>query len=496
MSTFPDDETRLGSSSDEDETRVIVARHDPEETRISARPIHVEETLVRTGVSRPHSDAPGGQTSTGSAAVRSSRKLELGDILKDRFVLQSVLGAGGMGVVFKALDQRKVEAKDKEAFVALKVLNQDLLDDEMSLIALQRETKRAQTLSHPNIITVYDFDRDGDHVFMSMEYLQGRPLNQVIRELPAGGMPFKKAWPLIEGMGAALAYAHKKNTVHSDFKPGNVFLSDHNEVKVLDFGIACAAGRHDRNSEETTVFNARELGALTPAYASLEMLRNEEPHPSDDIYALACVAYELLSGKHPYGKLSAEKALELNLQVKPIPGLGRRQWKGLQRGLALKRENRTASVGDFLKQMQPRSPLFYSAGVVILFVLAATAANVYLSLSAPPRELPKATITLSAEQKQKIDDLLELAAIHFEVGYLTAPTGSNALWAYQEALKIDPYNEKAIKGIKKVADTLEQAAWELYERGERAESLKKVMEGLEADPQHEGLQKLKKKLES
>ncbi len=90
---------------------------------------------------------------------------------------------------------------------------------------------------------------------------------------------------------------------------------------------------------------------------------------------------------------------------------------------------------------------------------------------------------------------MELAEIHFDVGYLTAPTGSNALWAYQEVLKIDPYNQKAIAGIKKIADTEEQAAWEFYEKGERAQSLKKVMEGLEADSRHEGLLKLKSKLE-
>ncbi|MFM8333290.1 MAG: serine/threonine protein kinase, partial [Candidatus Methylumidiphilus sp.] len=127
--------------------------------------------------------------------------------------------------------------------------------------------------------------------------------------------------------------------------------------------------------------------------------------------------------------------------------------------------------------------------------VAASGGNLYLHLQTPPAAPPPVVAPLSAEQLQKINDLLELAAIHYDVGYLTAPTGSNALWAYLEVLKIDPYNEKAIAGLKKIADAEEQAAWELYEKGDRAQSLKKVLDGLEANPRHEGLLKLKSKLE-
>ena len=95
-----------------------------------------------------------------SPSLTPNQEFSVGAVLKERFVLKEELGRGGMGIVFKALDMRKVEASDREAFVALKVLNIGFRDDPISLIALQRETKRAQTLSHPNIITVYDFDRD------------------------------------------------------------------------------------------------------------------------------------------------------------------------------------------------------------------------------------------------------------------------------------------------------------------------------------------------
>lgn len=437
-----------------------------------------------------------GEALTFSSSISDNEDLDVGVVLKERFVLKEILGKGGMGTVFKALDMRKVEASDKEAFVALKVLNQNFRGNPISLIALQRETKRAQTLAHPNIITVYDFDRDGAHVFMSMEYMQGQPLNRFIKQsADVGGTPFKKAWPIIEAMGSALEYAHKKDIVHSDFKPGNVFVSEKNEVKVLDFGIACAAARPEKETE-ATIFNPRDdLGAMTPAYASLEQLLSLPPDPRDDIYALACVIYELLSGQHPFGRLSAEKARELKLTPKPLPMLGRRQWKALQRGLAFEQKDRIGSAAALLDGLRPRSPLFYgmwAAGTIAVFV---TAGSVYLNLTAKPIDMPKPAVELTVEQKQQVKDLLEIAGIHFDVGYLVAPTGSNALWAYREALKIDPYNEDAIKGIKKVADAMEQSAWEAFEKGDRAESLKRVMEGLEAEPQHEGLNKLKAKLE-
>jgi len=450
--------------------------------------------ITTGGISKNLLHTLAGENLTDSSSLAPGQPLDVGVVLKDRFVLKELLGKGGMGSVFKALDLRKVEANDREPFVALKVLSQDFRDNPVSFMALQRETKRAQTLSHPNIITVYDFDRDGDHIFMTMEHLQGQPLNVLIRDLKECGMPFKKAWPLIQGMGLALAYAHRKHIVHSDFKPGNVFVTSDNEAKVLDFGIATAIARPGQAGSDATLFNARDLGAMTPAYASLEQLRLLPPDPRDDLYALACVAYELLAGKHPYGKLSAEQTLDLNVQLKPIPGLRRSQWKALQRGLAFKQEDRIANVDEFLKLLQPHSTLFYSAWAAAVLAAGITGGNLYLHLNAPPPP-PELCADVTPELQRKIDDLLELADIHFDVGYLTAPTGSNALWAYQEALKIDPCNVKAIAGRKKIADAELQSAWEFFEKGDRAQSLKKVLEGLEAEPHHEGLLKLKAKLE-
>lgn len=441
----------------------------------------------------PADPGPGAGNAAGPAVAASAQSLKVGDILKNRFVIEEEIGAGGMGVVFKALDLRKMEAKDREPYVALKVLNQQFQEDPISLIALQREAKRAQTLSHPNIINVYDFDRDGSRVYMSMEYLDQRPLSHFIRELPAGGLRLAEAWPIISGMGAALAYAHKKNIVHSDFKPGNVFIDEAKEIKVLDFGIACAVARPDQDGREATVFEPRSLGALTPAYASLEMFSNIEPDPRDDIYALACVTYELLTGKHPFERRTAMQALALNLKPKPVPGLNRRQRHGLERGLALQRAERTPTVEQFLKDLDPRPLISYrvwlAAGGGLALVLAA-AMGIWFRTGTPVQR-PPTPVVLTEEQQAKVKDLLEIAEIHSAMGYLTAPVGSNALWAYQEALKIDPSNEVAYQGIRKITDTLEQEARDLHKQGKTEEAMAKVLEGLEADPQHRGLLKLK-----
>ncbi|NOT11190.1 MAG: serine/threonine protein kinase [Methylococcaceae bacterium] len=421
-----------------------------------------------------------------------SRDISVGSVLKNRFVLKEILGSGGMGTVFRATDLRREEAQDQQTDVALKVLNKEFRDNPELFIALQRETKKSQLLAHPNIVNVYDFDRDGPTIFMVMEILQGQSLAHFIRTIaPAGGLPFKKAWPIINGLASALAYAHKKNIIHSDFKPGNVFITEDNEVKVLDFGIACA-GRTDKRDDDETVFNARDLGALTPAYASLEMLENREPDPRDDIYALACVSYEILSGKHPFGKLSAQKALEVNLQPPVIPGLKRRQWKAITHALAIKKEKRTASIEQFLDEIGPK-PLLprLLAVAAVMGLISAIGGYVYVSQNI---DTAPQVIEISPEQKLQIKDLLELAQIHFDVGFLTAPSGSNASWAYRQVLAIDPYNKDAKLGLEKIADSIHKQANELFDQQQFDDSLTKIEEGLEVMPKHEGLLDLKDKI--
>jgi len=301
---------------------------------------------------------------------KSARYENLGPgvTLKDRFVLLEKLGQGGMGVVFKAKDLLKVEAQDKDPYVAIKVLTDAFKKYSGSFIALQREASKAQRLAHPNIATVYDFDRDSNTVFMTMEYLQGKPLNQLIKEIAKKPLKLDHALHIIEELCSGLAYAHEKMLIHSDFKPGNCFLLNDGHVKLLDFGIARASTQTDEE-RENTMFDPAKLSAVTPAYATPEMFAGMNPDPRDDIYGLACVAYQLLAGgKHPYNKVASPKIKELGIKPKPIKGLNRRQQKTLMKALTVVREDRIGDVEKFAEGMRSKKSHAKSILLITLFI--------------------------------------------------------------------------------------------------------------------------------
>jgi non-specific serine/threonine protein kinase len=349
-------------------------------------PVNDEATMVKPAT--PPSDAQA-TSATGTGTGSSSFNMDswqrvadaeggdyaaVGSVLKGRFHLEKEIGRGGMGVVFLARDERKVEARDRDPYVAVKVLNDEFRRHPDSLIALQRESRRSQSLAHDNIVRVFDFDKDGTIVFMTMEYIDGSDLKQLIRERAYNGMPLDKARPLIEGMAWALKRAHASGVVHSDFKPGNVMVTRDGVPKVFDFGIARAGKHMGDQVGEQTVFDAGTLGALTPAYASLEMIQGKEPTPSDDIYALGCVAFELLTGKHPFDKVSAEVAMKEGRKPPPVPGLTKRQYQTLCDAVAFtgdKRLKNTAELVEGLREVGLRERfgpmvLFGAIGVVVL----------------------------------------------------------------------------------------------------------------------------------
>jgi len=292
-----------------------------------------------------------------------------GVTLKERFVLLEKLGQGGMGIVFKAKDLLKVEAQDKNPYVAIKVLTDAFKKYSGSFIALQREASKAQRLAHPNIATVYDFDRDADTVFMTMEYLQGKPLNQLIKEILKKPLKKDHALHIIDELCSGLAYAHEKFLIHSDFKPGNCFLLNDGHVKLLDFGIARASTQTDEE-RENTMFDPAKLSAVTPAYATPEMFAGMNPDPRDDIYGLACVSYQLLAGgKHPYNKVASPKIKELGIKPKSIKGLNRRQQRTLMKALSVVREDRVETVEKFADGMRSQKSYAKNILLVTLFLV-------------------------------------------------------------------------------------------------------------------------------
>ena len=299
----------------------------------------------------------------GSSVSEPERMKGKGDVLNNRFVLEECIGAGGMSTVYKALDRRKLEANDRYPYVAVKVLNVEFRAHPDSLIALQREAKKSQSLAHPNIVRVYDFDRDGPTVYMTMEYLPGESLAQILRAPGFKGFPSEEAMRILEGIAQALIFAHNNGIIHADFKPANVILTDKGEVKVIDFGIARAFKRPDDSDMEATRFDPGSLGALTPTYASPEMLEQLKPDPRDDVYALACIAYEMLTGRHPFGRMQATEARDGGLQLERRKNLTRRQWKALKAALAFDRDKRTPNVEQFLQDIRPETSASVSAPV-------------------------------------------------------------------------------------------------------------------------------------
>lgn len=363
----------------------------------SGAPLDATE-LATSALSAPSSDAdalteavPSAQQPSGS---RPKGRLPVaGETLKDRFILEELVGQGGMSRVFRAIDKRKLEARSRTPEIALKLMDVTGTTEASAYMALQREAQKSQTLNHPNIVRVNDFDSDGEAVFMTMEYLTGAPLSGKLKELHGEGMPVERAFRYIRQMGEALQHAHNKRIVHADFKPSNVFITDDDQVKVIDFGIARAYQHPEDNPDDRTIFDPRALGALTPAYASLEMIEHQEPDPRDDVYSLGCVAYELLSGRHPFSRAQATDARDADL-VPLKPGcLNRRQWRALKAALAFDREHRTATVRTFLDGLLPAAdplPARLRSGVVAAVLVAAVAA-VGLWLAAEPE--PKAPDT-------------------------------------------------------------------------------------------------------
>lgn len=344
--------TSVRIAAEDSETRVL-----PSGSGSLSSPVDVSNATQFTQYSAPHNH------STGFAQARELVKQSQsgkGRLLKKRFLLEEVLGHGGMGTVYKTKDLRKVEAEDPNPYIATKILNQDFKDHPDAFVTLQQETAKSQTLAHPNIVTVHDFDREGDTLFMTMELLEGQPLDQLIKAQRNKGLPKDQVWKIAKDLCAALAYAHQRQLIHADFKPGNVFVNTDGSAKVLDFGIARAASKEVQKHK----FDAGQLGALTPAYATIEMVKDEPLCFSDDVYALACVIYEMLAGRHPYNNRSAFEAHQQKLVPKRLDKLNAREWKALSHALALTKAERTVSIAQFSDELFPkRNPLVLTAAV-------------------------------------------------------------------------------------------------------------------------------------
>jgi serine/threonine protein kinase len=317
------------------------------------RPIETAADAAET-LDRPACDAtdPTVELRTYSSTPRPTSAdahdpISPGSVLRERYVILERLGTGGRGTVFRARDRYRASLPDAQQYVALKVLHAGPAGSDDTINELRRELYCAQRLSHRNIINVFEMDRDADVVFFTMELLDGALLSDVLERLRPRAMQRAQAWELIKQLGAGLDHAHERGVVHGDLKPDNLLITGDGELRILDFGSARATAgvRPEARTPPTAARHA------TPAYASCELLEGRAADSCDDLYAVACICYELLTGEHPFARRVATQARDYGVKAVRPEGLSARQWRTLQSGLSWHRAGRSLGVHAWTRRL-------------------------------------------------------------------------------------------------------------------------------------------------
>ncbi len=227
-----------------------------------------------------------------------------GRMLNNRYQLLERLGSGGMAMVYRARDTLL------DRYVSIKILKQDEGRGPAFNQQFQNEARAAANLSHPNIVTVYDYGVDNDESFIVMEYVPGTDLKTLLRK--KGRFSVEEGIPLMVQACAGIGYAHRAGLVHCDVKPHNMLVTPDNRLKVTDFGIARALATLSPNERTDVVWGS-------PQYYAPEQAAGHAPSPASDVYSLGIVTYEVLTGTLPFTGTTAEELAHLHLEAKPIP---------------------------------------------------------------------------------------------------------------------------------------------------------------------------------
>jgi serine/threonine-protein kinase len=293
-------------------------------------------------------------------------------MIAGRYRIEGRLGVGGMSTVHLAFDQRL------ERNVAIKLLAEHLADDPAFVSRFRREALSAARLVHPNIVQVFDFgldERQHQH-FIVMEHVPGHSCAELLRD--RGHLDPQQAVDILAQACQGLDYAHRHGVVHRDVKPGNLLVSDADQVKLADFGIA-------RATDQSSI---TQVGSVlgTAAYLAPEQARGEEAGPRADLYSLGVVAYQLLSGRLPYEAASLSE-LALKQQRHPPPPLDqvdgrvpRELAQVVEAALSIDQENRPADAMVLAEA--------FRSGLHGIASLPSTAATQHLGTSAATNVLP------------------------------------------------------------------------------------------------------------
>jgi eukaryotic-like serine/threonine-protein kinase len=259
-----------------------------------------------------------------------------------------MLGAGGIGQVYAARDL------ELDRMVALKALRPELANDRSFLDRFRAEATSLARLSHPNITTLYTLHREGQEQFMVMELVSGRTIEDII--LRAGCLTLSEALAIVAQMVAGLSYAHRTGIIHRDIKPANVMLLDDGLIKIMDFGIARVRGSQRMTRQGHIV------GTL--AYLPPEQVRGAEGDERSDLYSLAIMLYEMLSGVPPFASDSDYELARAHVEEQPPPLAGRVQGlpddveRALMQALAKEPAERFPSVEAFARALgAPANPM-------------------------------------------------------------------------------------------------------------------------------------------
>ena len=363
----------------------------------------------------PLTGAPTSDDAPRPIPVAPRNSLPLGYILGGRYELLGQLGAGGMGLVFRAHDQKLHED------IALKVILPDRLEDPRAVERLQREVKLARRISHINVCRVFDFGESGGTHFLTMELIEGQSLRELLVE---GALPLPKALDVLLQVARALSAAHAEGIVHRDLKPENVLLRPNGQVKVLDFGIARHAGQTPGGSAPgeadatTTVDGGGVIG--TPLYMAPEQIHGGLLDGRTDQFAWGVLAHELLTGAPPWSRegtrVLTQILTEEPAQVRSIrPEVPEAVSAIVARALAKEPGDRFRSMDEVLAALEPlvaqaepkgrirRRTMALAAGAISIVAVAAT--TMALRPGAPASNSPPLPSASAAPSPTAVIDL-------------------------------------------------------------------------------------------
>lgn len=250
-----------------------------------------------------------------------------GSIVGNRYMLQSWLGAGRLGVVYEAVDQQLSEAGQRDHCVTIELFT---LSSSQTVLGVRFACEFVDLLSisHPNIARIIDFGIDGTTIFFTMELLEGASLRSILDSNSTSSFTENEVLAVLGNVADALRHVHAKGFVHGNLKPESIFVTSNYEVKIADFASVVLM-RVNGNIAEQRSGSAQSLNAV------------------DDIFGLASVAYEMLSNERPFGDVPPLEARRTRLKLRRIKGVPRYRWKALSRALSLRPEKRTPSIAEF-----------------------------------------------------------------------------------------------------------------------------------------------------